>query len=268
VIERRQTIIKEDTIFLNLANTKVQRYRFQFTAEGLSQGLTGLLEDAYLHTSTPLNLNGSTVADFYIVNIPGSYASGRFRVVFKQLTTLPVAFTSIKAYEVNKDITVEWKAQNESNLEQYDVEKSVDGNHYVTNTVAVSNTAVSNYNWLDVNPSQGYNYYRVVSTDKNGKTMYSTVVKVYMGKVKQSISIYPNPVTDGTINLRLTNEPGGTYGLKFLNKLGQVIISKEVNHAEGSSIETIQLDKYASRETYQLEVTNPNGNIINIEVIY
>ena len=62
------------------------------------QGLTGFLEDTYLHTSTPLNLNGSTIADFNIVNIPGSYAPDRFRIVFRQMSVLPVTFTSVKAY--------------------------------------------------------------------------------------------------------------------------------------------------------------------------
>ncbi|MEP6948564.1 MAG: T9SS type A sorting domain-containing protein [Ginsengibacter sp.] len=270
VIERRQGIVQQDTIFLNLANTKVQKYRFGFIADQLGRpGLSGFLEDTYLHSSTPLNLNGSTVADFNIVNIPGSYAPGRFRIVFKQLSTLPVTFTSIKAYQVNKNIAVEWKAENESNLRQYSVEKSVDGNHYATaNTVAANNAALSNYNWLDVNPSQGYNYYRIFSTDVTGKTAYSTVVKVNMGSVKQMISIYPNPVTDGIINLQFTNEPAGNYGIRLLNKLGQVMISKQINHVEGNSTEMIQLDKYSAHGIYQLEVTRPDGKTVNIEVIY
>ena len=147
------------------------------------QGLTGFLEDNYLHTSTPLNLNGSTIADFNIVNIPGSYAADRFRIVFTPALVLPLSFTSVKAYQKNKDIAVEWKVENESNLKQYDVEKSVDGNHYaIANTVAANNAALSNYNWLDVHPSEGNNYYRIRSTDINGKTEYSTVVKVFIGK--------------------------------------------------------------------------------------
>ena len=78
------------------------------------------------------------------------------------MSILPVTFTSIKAYQQNKDIAVEWKAENESNMKQYDVEKSVDGNHYtIATTVAANNAILSNYNWLDVNPSEGYNYYRI-----------------------------------------------------------------------------------------------------------
>ena len=89
-----------------------------------------------------------------------------------------------------------------------------------------------------------------------------------MGKGKQSISIYPNPVINGTINLQLTNQPAGEYGIRLFNKMGQVMISKQINHAEGSSTETIQLDKYSAHGIYQLEVTKPDGNKVNMNVIY
>ena len=93
-------------------------------------------------------------------------------------------------------------------------------------------------------------------------------MKVFIGKGKQAISIYPNPVTNGTINLQLTNQPAGEYGIRLLNKMGQVMISKQINHDEGSSTETIQLNKYAAHGIYQLEVTKPDGSIININVMY
>ena len=56
VIERRQTITQQDTIFLNLTGVKVQAYQFQFIADNLNPGLEGFLEDNYLHTRTPVNL--------------------------------------------------------------------------------------------------------------------------------------------------------------------------------------------------------------------
>ena len=165
VIERRHSIVQKDTIFLNLANTKVQKYRFEFTADQLGrQGLTGFLEDNYLHTSTPLNLNGSTVVNFTIENMPGSYAPDRFRIVFRPALVLPLSFTSVKAYPKNKAIAVEWKVENESNLKQYDVEKSVDGNDYAIAKYSCSHAyaALSNYHWLMLHPLEGYNYYRII----------------------------------------------------------------------------------------------------------
>ena len=138
VVERRHTINSRDTIFLNLTNVKVQQYRFEITADELDRpGLTAFLEDNYLHTTTPLNLNGSTTIDFSIVNIPGSYSSDRFRIVFTPSFVMPLRITSVKAYQKDKNIAVEWKVENESNMKEYNVEKSVDGNHYNTvNTVA------------------------------------------------------------------------------------------------------------------------------------
>ena len=104
--------------------------------------------------------------------------------------------------------------------------------------------------------------------DINGKTAYTNVVKVLMGSIKQDITIYPNPITDGMIHLQLMNQPEGKYGIRLLNKLGQVIVSKQINHAEGSSTEIIKWDYNLAHGMYQLEVTQPGGTVKNINLLY
>jgi len=269
VAERRHSLMEKDTIFLNLANTKVQKYRFEITADQLGQhGQIGFLEDTYLNTETPLNLNRSVIVDFNIENIPASYAADRFRILFKTSVVLPLRFTSIKAYQENNDIAVEWKTDNESNVKQYTVEKSYDGSYYtIANAVAAKDAVINTYRWTDKNPSEGYNYYRIISTDVNGKKEYSTVAKVYMGNGKQNISVSPNPVVNNTINLLLTNQPAGQYRIRLVNKAGQVIMSKQIKHAKGSSTETIELDKHSAHGIYQLDLTTPDGKTRNIEVL-
>ena len=86
-IERRHTISQRDTIFLNLTGEKVQAYRFEFIAGNLNTGAQGYLEDSYLHTRTLLDLNGTTVFNFSIENIAGSYAADRFRIVFAAISS-------------------------------------------------------------------------------------------------------------------------------------------------------------------------------------
>ena len=120
----------------------------------------------------------------------------------------------------------------------------------------------------DATPVTGYNYYRIKSVDNNGKTAYTNVVKVLMGSIKQDITISPNPITDGMIHLQLMNEPAGKYGIRLMNKLGQVIVSKQMSHAEGSSTELIKWDFNLAHGMYQLEVTKPDGGIKNINVLY
>ena len=273
-VERRQIPAKPDTIFLNLTGVRVQSYRFELIAANLNTGgLQGYFEDNYMHTSTPLNMDGITTADITIVNIPGSYASDRFRIVFTTApdVVLPVTFTSVKAYRQAANISVEWKVENEMNINNYSVEKSGDGIHFTTLAVqaATGNGGTSaNYQVLDDHPVNGYNYYRIRSNDRDGKTNLTQVVKVFLGTLKQDIAIYPNPITDGMIHLQFMNEPEGKYKIRLLNNLGQVILARQVTRTDGSNTELIKWDFNLAHGMYQLEVTKPDGGTKTINVMY
>ncbi len=268
-VERHNTINASDTFFLNIANMKAQNYQWQLKMQNLDQpGLSGFLKDSYVNSSTALNLNGSNTIDFTVNNAAGSYASNRFMIVFSAAKVLSVTFTNVKAYQQNTDINVEWNVENESNLREYEVEKSTDGNVYKkVNTTSARNIPISQYAWADGDAQAGYNYYRIKSIDVNGKIEYSKVVKVFISPAKQSIAIYPNPVKDGVINLYLTNQPKGTYGIRLLDQIGQVIITKQVDHAEGSTTEKIQINRHAAHGIYKLEITKPDGSKVNVSVL-
>ena len=270
VVERRHTISTRDTVFLNLANTKAQQYRFEFKTEQLDQqGLTGFVEDCYLHTSTALDLTGTTFIDFNIVNIPASYAPDRFRIVFKQLTPLPVTFTSIKAYRHGSNINIEWKVENEINIRQYEVQKSEDGIQFTNLVVtpAHSSSPSTGYAETDTHPVTGYNYYRIKSVDLDGRTAYTNIVKLLVGKGAPGVTIYPNPVVDGKTSIQFNNLPAGDYTVRILSPLGQEIFIKTIQHPGGSSTELITLDKNIPHAIYQLGVTGP-GEKINLSMIY
>ena len=270
-IERRQNLTAEDTIFLNLSNVRVQAYQFSFDAQNINTGIEAFLVDSYLNTSTPISLSGTTLVNFNIANIPGSYAANRFMIVFAPPAALPVTFTSVKAYQQGSNINVEWKVDNETNMKQYVVEKSMDGN--IFSAMAVTPTKANNgssagYQAIDTHPVDEYNYYRIKSVDINKTIACTNIVKVLMGTLKQDISIYPNPITDGTIHLQLVNQQEGNYGIRLLNKLGKVIINKQINHSQGSSTELIKWNYNLAHGMYQIEVTKPDGSINDINVIY
>lgn len=84
------------------------------------------------------------------------------------------------------------------------------------------------------------------------------VVTVAAGK--DGISVFPNPVTNGTINIQMNNMPAGLYNVRVVNGMGQVMVSRQINHVAGNSTETIQLGKGAGKGIYQLEVIKPDNN--------
>ena len=271
VVERKHTMTQNDTTFLNLTGVKLQSYRFEITASNLSaDGMQGFIEDNYLHTKTPLNMEGITTYDFTIVNIPAAYASDRFRIEFEPLHALPVTVTSVKANQKGKDISVEWKVENESNMMQYDVERSVDGIRFSKiGAVEAANNVTGTYSLADNSPATGYNYYRIRGIDINGKSTYTQIVKVSVDAIaKSGIAIYPNPVVSGIINLQLTNQPEGIYYVSVTNQIGQPVLSKKIKHNDGNSSESIQLNKSLPHGTYQVEVTKTNGDVEVIKIIY
>ena len=82
------------------------------------------------------------------------------------------------------------------------------------------------------------------------------------------ITIHPNPITNGVINLHLVNQPAGTYGIRLLNPLGQTIVSRQVTRAKGTTTEQIKWNYYLAHGTYQLQVSKPHGEVKVIRVMY
>ncbi len=270
-VERKQTMDTNDTTFLNVTGMKAQAYRFEISAANLSlHDMQGFITDKYLNRKTALNMEGTTAYNFTVVNVPGSYAADRFNIEFLPLHTLPVTVTSVKATQKSKNISVEWKVENQSNMKRYDIEKSADGNNFSkVGEVDANHADASSYNWLDKAPATGYNYYRVRTLDVNGKSATTQIVKVMFGGVTASeISIFPNPIINATINLQLTNMAEGIYNVRVLNSMAQQVLSTPVVHAEGSSSVKIQLSKSLAKGAYQVQITGPGGNAQTIQIMY
>jgi hypothetical protein len=134
--------------------------------------------------------------------------------------------------------------------------------------MTASGSDSSTYHWADPFVLPGYYYYRIKMIEKSGKTEYSNTVKVLIGNGKSMISIYPNPITNGIINLQFINQPAGKYGIRLMNQLGQIIVSKQIVRMNGSNTESIQWNYNLSHGVYQLEVLYPNGEVKVIKVIY
>jgi len=268
-IERRSPIVNTDTIFYNLTGLVAQHYRMEFTATGLSAyGVEGFVEDTYLNTRTPMNMEGTTNVDFAVTSDKASYAANRFRIVFKTAVVLPVE-VSLNAIQKDEAIEVKWKVENENAVKQYVVEKATDGVSFKrAGIVAAANNGAGSYQWLDDKAIPGDNYYRIRIEEQTGKVSYSEVVKVAIPFGKPSIGIYPNPITDGIVHLQLVNQPKGRYGLRLLNPLGQTIIAKQVEHAGGNATEDIKWDYHLAHGVYQLQVLRPDGKTQVIKVMY
>lgn len=274
VAESRSGLVASDTIYYQLGQMRAQSYQFEFIPENLGQyGLEAFLEDRFTNTKTPVSLSGNTAIPFNIVNEAGSYAADRFMLVFKQLAPVPVSFTSVKAEKVSNDIMVSWKVESESAIDHYEVEESADGRRFtkIGERIATGNNgSMVEYNWLDRQVINGYNYYRIRSVGFSGETKYSEIVKINISEITPPlITVYPNPVReDGNIQVSMNNVDAGNYVISVYNELGQLAYRKQINHAGNNSVYTINLGKVIAHGQYTLDLTGEKAGKKTFKIIY
>jgi hypothetical protein len=256
------------------------------TLSSTTQRLNGVSQAMTEYQATTLNISTSN-SEFAMGTIPAartqglngsiqelivfpSALSGNERIAQEnnQLAyyniTVPVTLRSIRAWQQQQqnDIKVEWTVANQLNISRYVVEKSTDGRNFSSAaTVAATGNARAEitYGWLDVRAVQGTNYYRIKSVDADGAFSYSSVVKVLIGKSAPAVSVYPNPVVGGQMNLNFSDMKAGAYQVRLLNILGQIASVNMISHSGGSSNQLIAMPAKTGVGTYILEVIAPDG---------
>lgn len=83
---------------------------------------------------------------------------------------------------------------------------------------------------------------------------------------KPGILVYPNPVANGVINLKMSNMPQGVYNVRVINNQGQTVLIKQIIHSAGNNTEAIQLGK-GVKGAYHLEVTKPDKTKFSTKLI-
>jgi hypothetical protein len=262
-IDARQIPLNTDTLFLNVSRLTKPQYTLQIFAQQMeSSGIQAWLQDRYLNTLKSLSLiDTNNIVINVSAAIPASSDINRFRIVFQSsVIALPVTYTSIKATRINKDIQIDWSVDEESGIQKYEIERSADGiNFYKTGEVtARGDNSSESYSWLDVNPFTGINYYRVLAAQPDGKFVVSKIVVVKTSTDKPVMKLFPNPVTNHQLNVRLDEMEKGKYTLVLHNPQGQQIIYRVVDHPGGPFNQIINLSKMLPAGMYYLQIVNEN----------
>jgi len=121
---------------------------------------------------------------------------------------LPITLQSFEARKVSTKSQLNWVTASEENVAYFEVERSQDGLHfdYLGRVQAVGNSHRNNaYQYIDVQPFVGNNYYRFKSVDNDASFSYSPVRVLNFEKATVPISIMPNPVND-ILRIQLAQE--------------------------------------------------------------
>ncbi len=139
---------------------------------------------------------------------------------------LPLDLSSFTARARKTDVLIDWNVMNNNDQEEYILERSKDGVNFKTLKVVPAKVILNQaaYAEVDLNPYNGWNYYRLKAIDKLNRAKTSQVVKVWFG-ANEVVRISPNPASEKiVINL---SEPSSISQIELVNISGQVL--KQVN---------------------------------------
>ena len=196
-----------------------------------TQAISGNLTIAELGTPpdgtyTIVSSSGKLTGTFDSVNIPGSYSvvyTPNAVLVVKR-TVLPLKLLSFKALMQGTSVQLVWNTVAEYNSDRFEVERSSDGSNFkMTGVLRATGDSIHQtaYTFLDRQPANGMNYYRLKMIDKDGRFEYSPIMNIDPGFITGYLSVYPNPVrTRLTVN---GLNPGRPQLIRLVDVAGHVI---------------------------------------------
>jgi hypothetical protein len=108
------------------------------------------------------------------------------------ISVLPLKLLSFTGQRKENHILLNWQVEDLGGFSHFELEKSFDGQNFNKIATISFQSGQKNYQFDDVQPAPGNNYYRLKMVDEDGASHYSQIVMVVMpgrGKIK----VGPNP---------------------------------------------------------------------------
>ena len=215
-------------------------------------------------TKVPVLQNGMWV---YVVDTlftvaaadSGKYYRLKVATTFPNLSSISCSVTNsqkvlIKVYNVNCKILnaellsfygniitnkafLKWTSQNEENLKEYEVEKSIDGITFskVGTVTAANEINGASYTFIDPENISTFAYYRLnLKSQSYDKGKYSKVIKLYNKNSRLKLSIANPFKTNLKIDIFLPEE--GDVEFNLCDLYGKTVTKKSVHLTMGSSM--------------------------------
>jgi len=156
---------------------------------------TGVIPGATAQDFTP----GAQGSYYDIVTTAGCSSGPSDTINIGTLAT--VWMTPLSAVQSGLSIILHWQTTNDINAANYIIERSVNTRSFTS--IGTQNKGDAGAStWTDLQPSPGWNYYRIKVQRANGTSIYSNIRAVNFSTA-QTISIYPNPVTGYSFSVKL-----------------------------------------------------------------
>lgn len=260
-IESRTLLDHNDTVSIAISNMQQTTYQFVFEPGNMTaSGLNAVLIDNFTNTTTPISLTANSAYTFTVNSTTTSQGTDRFKIVFQNTTPLAVAFINISAEKEDNGVKVQWNVSEQKGIHTYEVERSNDGRSFVK-IASLPAADEQGYNYMDEQPFDGDNYYRIKAVARSTSGVYSNIVRVKLQQTRAMLNSYPNPAGGNQLQIGLSNLAKGNYHLSVYNIAGQKVAAKDLSYEGGSAVISMNIENLTPGN-YVLQLVNEQGESV------
>lgn len=236
---------------------------------------------------SPLNVVQDHVYLLYVVNnnitIPGppfpnpnaTISIRKFSIVWSQLLNtvgatdntilgcdriiLPVELLSFDAERATEEVHVSWSTGSEKESSYFGIERCTDGASFAEiGRVEAMGTSMmrQDYHFVDPEPEQGVNYYRLRMVDTDGSFEYSDIDVVIMGSPTR-MTLFPNPAND-QLHITLEKAMDGPVMVEVFDATGRAVLQRTLNVSDAFQTHINVAD--LAQGSYMLRLSSGAGN--------
>jgi uncharacterized protein (DUF1501 family) len=178
---------------------------------------------------------------------------------------LPLEDITLTGQYYGGEARLSFKVEDNTHYEKFSVEVSMDGNSFSEATqvkrVSLNNLEMYTYNYAS---NAGKLTFRIKGTLSSGRIKYSNTVLLRTNDRQQLMTVYPNPVVNNLVNIKLFEQPSAWVDVTIYDLVGAKIYYNRFTG--GSTTISFRVPPSFNREThYIIEVRS--GDMVTREQI-
>lgn len=183
-------------------------------------------------------------------------------------TVVPLDGMELKAKWENDKAVLEFTVLLNDSYDHFVMARSTDAVNF-TPLNSIQNTSNSSqqlYTYKDNRISARNIFYRVKGVSKQGQVSYSSIAKLSNGS-RQLARVYPNPVTNYTINVEFLEKVQHPVDITIYGTLGEKLYSNKFNPAGNNNLRFKVANFFEAHTIYILRIVY-DGNVINEKILF
>jgi uncharacterized protein (DUF1501 family) len=183
-------------------------------------------------------------------------------------SVVPITGMELYARWANDYAQLEFEVLENDAYDRFIIERSVNGIDFTPmHTKAnISSNNKERYTYKDNRINASQVYYRIKAISKQGETSYSKIA-VLKNETKQGLSVYPNPVTNHTINIEFFTNVNEAVSISIIGALGEKLYYNQIN-PRGNRVVSFKVPHHFDVRTLYILNIQYGGNNVNEKILF